>query len=89
MKSKKYLGWGPGGPEVTCLPDGLESAWYVRAEGTPDQARGALESCSFLGRAGAPEGEVAFLAPAMTHAALDAKLAAGGLKPRSVFRVLD
>ncbi len=89
MKSRKYLGWGPGGPEVTQSPDGLESAWYVRAEGTPDQAREILGAGSFLGRAGAPEGEVAFLTPSMTRAALDAALAAGGLRPLSAFRVLD
>ena len=39
------------------------------------------------GRAGAPEGEVAFLTASMTRAALDKALS--GLKPLSVFRVLD
>ena len=87
MKTKKYLSWAPGGDDVTVSPDGLESAWYVRAEGTPDQVKSALGEAMFLGRAGAPEGEVAFLTASMTRSVLDKALS--GLKPLSVFRVLD
>ena len=87
MKTKKYLSWAPGGDNVAVPPDDLESVWYVRAEGTPDQVKAALGEALFLGRAGAPEGEVAFLTASMTRAALDKALS--GLKPLSVFRVLD
>ena len=88
MKTKKYLGWGPGGEDAATPPDGLESSWYVRAGGSPEQVKAALGEAAFLARAGAPGDEVAFLTQSMTRAGLDQKLADGGLKPLSVFRVL-
>ena len=81
MKTKKYLGWGPGGADLAIPPDDLVSAWYVRAQGTPDAVKAALGNVTFLGRAGAPEGEVAFLAEPMIRANLETAL--------SGFRVLD
>ena len=49
--------------------------------------KAAFPDCALLPRAGAPENEFAFLTPSMTRSALDSQLA--GLKPCSVFRVLD
>ena len=87
MKTKKYLGWGPGGADLAIPPDDLVSAWYVRAQGTPDAVKAALGNVTFLGRAGAPEGEVAFLAEPMIRANLETALS--GMKMLSAFRVLD
>ncbi len=87
MKTKKYLGWGPGGADLAISPDDLVSAWYVRAQGTPDAVKAALGNVTFLGRAGAPEGEVAFLAEPMIRANLETALS--GMKMLSAFRVLD
>ena len=49
--------------------------------------KAAFPDCALLPRAGALENEFAFLTPSMTRSALDGQLA--GLKPCSVFRVLD
>ena len=87
MKTKKYLGWGPGGADLAIPPDDLVSAWYVRAQGTPDAVKAALGNVTFLGRAGAPEGEVAFLAEPMIRVNLETALS--GMKMLSAFRVLD
>ena len=84
---KKRMFWAEGGEDVTVSPAGLESAWYVRAEGTGEQVRAAFPDRTLLARAGAPEGEFALITEPMTRAALDGRLA--GLKACSVFRVLD
>ena len=85
--AKKRMVWAEGGDDVAVPPTDLESDWYVRAEGTLEAVKAAFPDVSLLPRAGAPENEFAFLAPSMTRSALDGKLA--GLKPCSVFRVLD
>ena len=84
---KKRMFWAEGGEDVTVSPADLESAWYVRAEGTGEQVRAAFPDRTLLARAGAPEGEFALITEPMTRAALDGRLA--GLKVCSVFRVLD
>ena len=87
LDEKKRLLWGPGGEDVTASPDGLESAWYVRAEGTAEELAAALPGGTALARADAPAGEAARLTPPMTRPTLEARLA--GRKVRSLFRVLD
>ena len=87
LDEKKRLLWGPGGEDVTASPDGLESAWYVRAEGTAEELAAALPGGTALARADAPAGEAARLTPPMTRPTLEARLA--GWKVRSLFRVLD
>lgn len=88
MKTKKYLGWGPGGAEVAVPPAGVESVWYVRANAASDQVRAAFPGAVFLARPGAPEGECAFLTgTALTRGMLDQALC--GLDCVCVFRVLD
>ncbi|OUO38785.1 homoserine dehydrogenase [Flavonifractor sp. An306] len=84
---KKRMFWAEGGEDVTVSPADLESAWYVRAEGTGEQVRAAFPDRTLLARAGAPEGEFALITEPMTRAALDGRLT--GLKACSVFRVLD
>ena len=84
---KKRVFWAEGGEDVTASSAGLESAWYVRAEGTEEGIRAAFPGCTLLARADAPEGEFALLTGSMTRSTLDARLA--GLAARSVFRVLD
>ena len=84
---KKWMFWAEGGEDVTISPADLESAWYVRVEGTGEQVRAAFPDRTLLARAGAPEGEFALITEPMTRAALDGRLA--GLKACSVFRVLD
>ena len=84
---KKRMFWAEGGEDVTVSPANLESAWYVRVEGTGEQVRAAFPDRTLLARAGAPEGEFALITEPMTRAALDGRLA--GLKACSVFRVLD
>lgn len=84
---KKRMFWAEGGEDVTVSPADLESAWYVRVEGTGEQVRAAFPDRTLLARAGAPEGEFALITEPMTRAALDGRLA--GLKACSVFRVLD
>ena len=85
--AKKRMVWAEGGDDVTVPPTDLESVWYVRVEGTLEAVKAASPDCALLPRAGAPENEFAFLTPSMTRSALDGQLA--GLKPCSVFRVLD
>ena len=88
MKTKKYLGRGPGGAEVAGPPAGVESVWYVRADAASDQVRAAFPGAVFLARPGAPEGECAFLTgTALTRGMLDQALC--GLDCVCVFRVLD
>ena len=85
--AKKRMVWAEGGDDVAVPPTDLESIWYVRVEGTLEAVKAAFPDCALLPRAGAPENEFAFLTPSMTRSALDSQLA--GLKPCSVFRVLD
>lgn len=85
--AKKRMVWAEGGDDVAVPPTDLESVWYVRAEGALEAVKAAFPDCALLPRAGAPESEFAFLTPSMTRSALDSQLA--GLKPCSVFRVLD
>ncbi len=85
--AKKRMVWAEGGDDVAVPPTDLESVWYVRVEGTLEAVKAAFPDCALLPRAGAPENEFAFLTPSMTRSALDSQLA--GLKPCSVFRVLD
>ena len=84
---KKRMFWSEGGEDVTVSPDDLESAWYVRVEGSAEQVKAAFPERTLLARAGAPEGEFALVTEPMTRAALDGRLS--GLKVCSVFRVLD
>ena len=84
---KKRMFWSEGGEDVTVSPADLESAWYIRVEGTAEQAKAVFPDRALLARAGAPEGEFALVTEPMTRGALDQRLA--GLKPCSVFRVLD
>ena len=85
--AKKRMVWAEGGDDVTVPPTDLESVWYVRVEGTLEAVKAAFPACALLPRAGAPENEFAFLTPSITRSALDGQLA--GLKPCTVFRVLD
>ena len=85
--AKKRMVWAEGGDDVTVPPTDLESVWYVRVEGTLEAVKAAFPDCALLPRAGAPENEFAFLTPSITRSALDGQLA--GLKPCTVFRVLD
>ena len=87
IHTKKYLDWDAGGDDVCTPPDGLISAWYVRAAATADAVRALLPEANFLARHGATEGEVAFLSGTMTRAQLEEKLA--GLELLSVLRVLN
>lgn len=84
---KKRMFWSEGGEDVTVSPADLESAWYVRVEGSAEQVKAAFPERTLLARAGAPEGEFALVTEPMTRAALDGRLS--GLKVCSVFRVLD
>ena len=84
---KKRMFWSEGGEDVTVSPADLESAWYIRVEGTAEQAKAVFPDRTLLARAGAPEEEFALVTEPMTRAALDQRLT--GLKPCSVFRVLD
>ncbi|MGN0967684.1 MAG: homoserine dehydrogenase [Oscillospiraceae bacterium] len=87
IHTKKYLDWEQGGDDVCTPPDGLKSAWYVRANGTAETARAALGDVNLLARRGSADGEIAFLTGEMTRGELEEKL--GGLEKLSVLRVLD
>src|SRR5699024_939117 len=84
---KKRMFWSEGGEDVAVSPTDLESAWYIRVEGTAEQVKAAFPERTLLARAGAPEGEFALVTEPMTRAVLDGRLS--GLKVCSVFRVLD
>lgn len=87
MNSKKYLSWGPGGEDVVAPTDTLENSWYVRASARADDVKSRLGEVTFLARAGAPAGEVAFLTGEMNEAAVRGKLE--GLETLSLMRVLE
>ncbi len=83
----KFMDWGPGGKEVTLPPEDVKSPWYVRAKATAEALRSAVGEVTVLARAGAPEGETAVLAPAMTRGELEEKLS--GIGVQTLFRVLE
>ncbi len=83
----KYMDWGPGGEDVVHSCEDVVSPWYVRAQAGPEELRRALGEVTVLARAGAPAGETAVLAPAMTRPQLDGKLA--GVTVSAAFRVLE
>ena len=87
INTKKYLDWDAGGDDVCTPPDGLLSAWYVRAAAKVEAVQSLLPDAAFLTRSGAAEGEAAFLTSGMTRAQLEEKLA--GLELLSVLRVLN
>ena len=86
IRSRKRIEWGPGGDEVAVGPEQLSFRWYVRAQGTAEDAR-AVPGASLLSRPGAPADEVAFLTGSMTRARLEETC--GALRLQSVFRVLE
>jgi homoserine dehydrogenase len=86
-KGSKPMAWLPGGDDVAAPPDDLVNRWYVRANASAAQARVLLESVAFLGRAGAPAGETAFLTAPMTRAEMNKTLK--DMDISSVIRVLD
>ena len=86
INTRKRNEWGPGSKELVQAPDELTFRWYVRANGSLDQARKALGDLTPLARGGAPAQEIAFLTEAMTHKQLEEKLA--GLDTQSMIRVL-
>jgi len=88
IHARKYLDWGPGGPDVVCSPEGLKSRWYVRACLTPAQLEERLGEVQVLSRPGAPGEETACLTAAeMTRGELDGLLS--GAPCQSVIRVLN
>ena len=86
VKTRKCNEWGPGSKELVQAPDQLAFRWYVRANGTVDEARKACGEIAPLARSGAPTKEIAFLTEAMTQTQLEQKLA--GLDVLSQIRVL-
>lgn len=87
MKTRKYLDWADGSPDLVVSPDGLKSSWYVRVCGEADAVHSALGEGSMLARPGAPVGETAFLTTPMTRPELERRLA--NLEVPSILRVLD
>lgn len=87
LKKDHHNGWEPGDPDLVVSSDILTSPWYVRAEGSAEQARRLFGEVHLLARAGAPSGEVAFLTAPMTQPQICEKLGEMGI--RSMFRVLD
>ena len=86
VKTRKCNEWGPGSKDLVQSPDSLTFRWYVRANGTLDQARSLCGEITPLARGGAPAHEIAFLTEAMTQTQLNGKLA--GLDVQSTIRVL-
>ncbi len=86
INTKKYLDWAAGGDDVCKAPDGLRSAWYVRANASSEAIKAALGEVNVLARRGGNEGEIAVLVPERTRAQLDENLS--GMEVLSVFRVL-
>ncbi len=86
VKTRKRNEWGPGSEDLVQSPDSLTFRWYVRANGTLEQARKALGDLTPLARGGAPAQEIAFLTEAMTQAQLEEKLSC--LNVQSFIRVL-
>ncbi len=87
LKKDHHNGWEPGDPDLVVSSDILTSPWYVRAEGSAEQARRLFGEVHLLARAGAPSGEVAFLTAPMTQPQICEKLGEMGIRSR--FRVLD
>ena len=86
VKTRKCNEWGPGSKELVQPPDSLTFRWYVRANGSLEQARTACGEITPLARGGAPAQEIAFLTEAMTQAQLEQML--GDLDVQSTIRVL-
>ena len=87
LKRDRHNGWASGSPDLVVSDDGLPSKWYVRAQGTMDQARLACGEIQPLARSGAPTSEVAFLTAPMPRPLVLDKLR--GMEVASLFRVLD
>ena len=78
--------WGPGAKDMVVGAESMVSRWYVRMDGTVEQARQIFGEVQPLTRAGAPEREAAFLTGAMTENEVQDKLAK--FQVSSVLRVL-
>ena len=87
LKRERHNIWGPGAPDLVVSDDTLTSRWYVRAQGTMDQARLACGEIQPLARSGAPAAEVAFLTAPMPRPLVLDQLR--GMEVSSLFRVLD
>ena len=87
LKKDRHNSWGPGAPDLVVSSDILASRWYVRADGTADQAKQACGEIELLSRSGAPAGEVAFLTQPMTEPQVMECLK--GMPVHSRFRVLE
>lgn len=82
INQRKYVDWDAGSEDLVVSPDVLQSRWYVRMNASAEQVKLRFGDVAFLARSGAPEGESAFLTPAMTKPELLQKLsgaAAGSL----------
>ena len=86
VRTPKRNQWAAGKADLVRPADELRFRWYVRANGTMDDARSACNEITPLARGGAPAAEVAFLTEAMTHSELTSKLAA--MDVLSAIRVL-
>lgn len=88
INTKKYLEWAPGGEDVVCSVDQVESCWYIRANASADALCAALGEIEVLERADTVVGETACITKnAMNGSLLHEKLA--GIECLSVIRVLN
>jgi len=84
LKARKYIAWGPGGPETTADVSELTFRWYVRRPAGCACQFGAIE---LLRYDGADSGEMAFLTEPMSYAEIAPKLECAGAY--AAFRLLE
>ncbi len=85
---RKAMCWAPGGEDVTCGSDALDSRWYVRANADADGLKAVLGEVQMLAGSAAAAGECACVTgQSMTRSELDERLA--GVEALSVIRVLN
>lgn len=86
LKKDRHNGWEEAGPELLVSDSRLVSPWYVRVRAGAEQVRAGWSEVCLLARAGALEGETAFITAPMTREQVEKQ--AAGLEVLSLFRVL-
>ena len=86
LKKDRHNGWEEAGPELLVSDSWLVSPWYVRVRAGAEQVRAGWSEVCLLARAGALEGETAFITAPMTREQVEKQ--AAGLEVLSLFRVL-
>ncbi len=84
QNARKWIKWEDGSSELIYDANLIESAWYVRASGTPDELSAVFGDITVICER---DGVTAFTAQPMNKVKMNERLA--GLDARAAFRIID